>query len=85
MKITPIRSWVIAKPAEKKKVSDGGIVLPPSSEPDGFYEALAVGPDVEHVKAGDTFFLPPAGKKRPITATGETLFAIQESEIAAIV
>ena len=85
MNIKPLRNMILVDEAEQETVSAGGIIIEGarSLEPSKKAVALAVGPDVEFVKEGDTLFVE-WNKGKPVTVDGKKLAMISEDHVAAI-
>jgi co-chaperonin GroES (HSP10) len=86
-RLYPVLDRIIVRPEEQPDVTGGGVILPENrkSKPKPAKgEVLAVGPDVPTAKAGDVIlFVPFAGV--PIEHAGETLMAMKEEDVIAIV
>ena len=84
MIIKPLRDNVLIAEGKKDTVTDSGIILDGrglGNTTPGI--VVAIGPDVQEVKVGDTVYLD-WSKSKPVTVNGAQRVMISECEIIAV-
>ena len=82
----PTRNWILL-PDPRKEETDSGIILPDSVQDKlqtNILEVLAVGPEAEWTKVGDTVMVDPSGKGHIIELDGVPHVMVPELMILGI-
>ena len=82
----PVRNWILM-PDPRTEETESGIILPDSVKEamkTNILEVLAIGPEVQWVKLGDTVMLDPAGKGHIVMIDEESYIMAPEHLVLGV-